>query len=500
MPVEDIIAAGEKAIRETKISCILCKTNFETHDDFVTHYPNHQFNLHCTICQKDLKKVKLLERHMRMHLREKAYTCPICPRSFYARDDMRVHIQNHIKKEWVYRCNVCQKDYFKNREFEKHMIKHLEVTEDGNKTRESIRNDDEMENDEDINLIGSDCDSNYSDEEDEIMMKIELDSPKAQETFQLVKEEIPSDDECISNINGEKEHNSIKMEMDIPPSSDTVKSEVDKESTYPMESNNSIDLDEKEDATVKSEICEPELIIKLENPETDLSDEEEIIDEPDGADGADGPDEQGEHDDASTTFSVSKYEITDDEREKYYQNLLDLVKVKCHVPDCQTECSSFQNTMLHFTNDHLAHKEPPFVCVVCSQEFSNKKLIKQHSRKYYSFKCPVCFKLNKSFSNLNRHVRSSHLNDRYKCLFCDKRFGLAGKLRVHLNSHSSKKLFACYICHKEFYSSNGLYLHSKSHMVIKELQCGNCGRQIPSKSRLMKHIANCVQRRKGGLN
>ncbi|XP_035723992.1 zinc finger protein 845-like [Vespa mandarinia] len=78
--------------------------------------------LECTECNKHYTSRKGLLRHIQVH-EGKKYLCDICPKKFYRREHLKIHVAKHnmIKP---YKCTRCTKRFIKEEQLTNHLSKH----------------------------------------------------------------------------------------------------------------------------------------------------------------------------------------------------------------------------------------------------------------------------------------------------------------------------------------------------------------------------------------
>lgn len=78
--------------------------------------------LECTECNKHYTSRKGLLRHIQVH-EGKKYLCDICPKKFYRREHLKIHVAKHnmIKP---YKCTRCTKRFIKEDQLTNHLSKH----------------------------------------------------------------------------------------------------------------------------------------------------------------------------------------------------------------------------------------------------------------------------------------------------------------------------------------------------------------------------------------
>lgn len=74
----------------------------------------------CPICGKF---VIVLKEHMRVHIDDRKYQCPHCPKTFVARDNFRRHVNIHTRAK-MYKCNQCDKEYTQRNCLKAHLNTH----------------------------------------------------------------------------------------------------------------------------------------------------------------------------------------------------------------------------------------------------------------------------------------------------------------------------------------------------------------------------------------
>ncbi|XP_012542969.2 zinc finger protein 26 isoform X2 [Monomorium pharaonis] len=93
--------------------------------------------LECTECNKQYTSRKGLLRHIQVH-EGKKYLCDICPKKFYRREHLKIHVAKHnmIKP---YKCTRCSKRFIKEEQLNNHLPKHDRTFKKSKETDSSKR-------------------------------------------------------------------------------------------------------------------------------------------------------------------------------------------------------------------------------------------------------------------------------------------------------------------------------------------------------------------------
>lgn len=93
--------------------------------------------LECTECNKQYTSRKGLLRHIQVH-EGKKYLCDICPKKFYRREHLKIHVAKHnmIKP---YKCTRCTKRFIKEEQLNNHLPKHDRTFKKNKETDSSKR-------------------------------------------------------------------------------------------------------------------------------------------------------------------------------------------------------------------------------------------------------------------------------------------------------------------------------------------------------------------------
>ncbi|EGI67781.1 Zinc finger protein 112-like protein [Acromyrmex echinatior] len=93
--------------------------------------------LECTECNKQYTSRKGLLRHIQVH-EGKKYLCEICPKKFYRREHLKIHVAKHnmIKP---YKCTRCSKRFIKEEQLNNHLPKHDRTFKKNKETDSSKR-------------------------------------------------------------------------------------------------------------------------------------------------------------------------------------------------------------------------------------------------------------------------------------------------------------------------------------------------------------------------
>ena len=111
-------------------SCSICSKSFARK----THLDGHVNTVHgnvkrlsnpytCVVCQKSLACDRNMARHMRIHRKERPYSCPQaqCEKHFYTKDSMEKHVRTVHQKLREFPCNICDKSFSDNYKLNRHV-------------------------------------------------------------------------------------------------------------------------------------------------------------------------------------------------------------------------------------------------------------------------------------------------------------------------------------------------------------------------------------------
>ncbi|KAK9871869.1 hypothetical protein WA026_015116 [Henosepilachna vigintioctopunctata] len=97
--------------------CSECKFVCTEKSGFGKHLQSHSFKLVKCICNKEFTRKYHLERHLQISgcggtKKDPTYSCDVCKKGFYRKDNLRVHMKAHSKKEkQLYKCSYCLKEF-----------------------------------------------------------------------------------------------------------------------------------------------------------------------------------------------------------------------------------------------------------------------------------------------------------------------------------------------------------------------------------------------------
>lgn len=70
-----------ETLERSKLQCTICLENFDLECDLETHmiaHPDDNNKAVCTLCKKQFKNLKILRRHVRIHLKKKPFEVNRC--------------------------------------------------------------------------------------------------------------------------------------------------------------------------------------------------------------------------------------------------------------------------------------------------------------------------------------------------------------------------------------------------------------------------------------
>ncbi|KAJ8000137.1 hypothetical protein DPEC_G00201720 [Dallia pectoralis] len=77
----------------------------------------------CCVCRKTFKSNEHLSQHMRVHSRERPFSCEDCGKSFHSKGQLSVHAQTH-KGEKRFSCGYCTKRFYQKGNLTQHLRTH----------------------------------------------------------------------------------------------------------------------------------------------------------------------------------------------------------------------------------------------------------------------------------------------------------------------------------------------------------------------------------------
>ncbi|CAG9835095.1 unnamed protein product [Diabrotica balteata] len=108
------------------IICSRCEAKPEYElEEYIEHYKEFH-KLQCEICNKKMTSYFGYSYHMKQHINNSCYKCPIkdCQRSFVLRALLRKHVKNHYEPQ-VFKCDLCPSKFNNRDTLRYHVKKHL---------------------------------------------------------------------------------------------------------------------------------------------------------------------------------------------------------------------------------------------------------------------------------------------------------------------------------------------------------------------------------------
>ncbi|XP_029932564.1 zinc finger protein 501-like isoform X1 [Myripristis murdjan] len=113
--------------REKPFSCPFCALRFSHKRSLNRHIRNHigEKPFSCSECHKSFSDKRILERHLRVHTGERPFTCSVCHKGFRDKPSVKVHMRVHTGEK-PFSCSECDKSFSDKRILQRHMKVHTE--------------------------------------------------------------------------------------------------------------------------------------------------------------------------------------------------------------------------------------------------------------------------------------------------------------------------------------------------------------------------------------
>lgn len=155
------------------------------------------------------------------------------------------------------------------------------------------------------------------------------------------------------------------------------------------------------------------------------------------------------------------------------------------VPSCSI------NVAVKISNDEKKQpKEKKFLCAFCGRSVSSSSNLIVHMRRHTGekpFQCEFCDKAFPRSSDLACHRRTHTGEKPHRCTVCDKSFSRSYKLHTHMRIHSGERPYKCSYCEKSFTQSNDLALHVRRHTGERPYVCNICDEGFIQGTALKNH-------------
>lgn len=435
--------------------------------DFLTS-PSKAKGPYCPICvTRQFRDANKLARHMRMHTKEKPFSCPLCSLTFSQSYHMTRHMRNqHGAGPHI--CSTCGESLGSYAELQIHKGRHKSQVVSCYACNEKFTNNDAY-----INHLSS----HGKDPSTQTLEQSSYQSDGLTDK-EIIKSGIESNENNVCNNNTtESDVDSGASDVQGRGSEVKVKTE-DKESTEDKDATQGKSQDahgKKGTSKTKSKghFC-PICVGRRFR----------------------GPNKLARHMRTHTkekpfscpvcalTFSQS-YHMT-----RHLRNQHNLGEYVC------SKCGKSLNSWLELRAHKKAHAVEGVTCLACDKQFKNKAALVSHLKIHQkvqssspkSLTCGDCGKVFHRMYHLKRHIvthRKELGGECYSCPDCKKKFAFPEDLNKHLQIHLKENNGTCPKCNETFGSQEELEAHVKVHE--KSYSCNTCGKKFKVEYALKKH-------------
>lgn len=121
-----------KSEDQNGFGCAHCNERLSNRDELVKHMQSHaeeteeqeeELELYCETCGKKFTKTALLQRHIRVHSKDKPFECPVCGNKFLDKKTLRKHVARHDKSK-LFPCTKCSRRFTHRYDLRIHLMIH----------------------------------------------------------------------------------------------------------------------------------------------------------------------------------------------------------------------------------------------------------------------------------------------------------------------------------------------------------------------------------------
>ncbi|KAG8014637.1 Zinc finger protein 91 [Nibea albiflora] len=410
---------------------------------------------HCPICiDRHFKDANKLARHMRMHTKEKPFSCPICAVTFSQSYHMTRHLRNqHSTGPHV--CATCVTSFESAEELQSHRKTHASPVQSRLDCGEKFTDNDALSSHDQSALT-------------EGQSSQQRDKVKNQEIIQSRNGDSHESDDC----NAEIDEDSGSSDSQDKGSVVSVKTE-DKDADGAASRDGGSQKEKVASKTkTKGHFC-PICVDRRFR----------------------GPNKLARHMRTHTkekpfscpvcslTFSQS-YHMT-----RHLRNQHGLGQYIC------SKCGKSLSTWLELKAHKKTHTVEGLTCLACEKQFKEKAALVSHLKLHKkiqasprSLVCGDCGKVFGRMYHLKRHIvthRKASNSECYTCPDCQKHFAFPEDLNKHLEIHVKENSGTCPKCNEKFNSPEELETHMGVHE--KSYTCKTCGKKFKVEYALKKH-------------